>query len=45
MKKYSSPIMNVLTLQKSDIVTLSVEYMEENTTFFEDIWGNRFGND
>jgi len=45
MKKYSSPIMKILTLKKADIVTLSVGYLEEKTTFFEDTWGDRFSND
>ena len=45
MKKYSSPIMEILAMEKADIVTLSVAYVEERTTFFGDDWGDRFAND
>lgn len=45
MKKYSSPIMKILTMERADIVMLSSEYIEENTKYYEDIWGDRFPND
>jgi len=45
MKRYSSPIMEILTMGEADIVMLSGNYEEENTTYFKDTWGNRFSND
>ena len=45
MKRYSSPIMEILTMGEADIVMLSGDYVEKNTTYFTDTWGNRFSND
>ena len=41
MKKYSSPIMKILKVEGTDIVTLSIGYMEQHTTYVKDNWETR----
>lgn len=44
MKQYISPCIKVVQYNESDIVRTSgiSNFVEENTTFFDDIWNNRF---
>ena len=44
MKQYICPVIKVVQITESDIVRTSgiSDFVEENTTFFDDIWENRF---